>query len=97
MAHSGGSVAGDAIFDSDRKSQYTSADFKTFTDAHDIHLSVGDVEVCWDNAVTKSFFPILKPHILYERKQFDSKLETHVSLKEGIKTYHNPRRTNSLT
>lgn len=97
MAHRGGFVAGNAIFHSDRGSQYTSAEFKEFADRHDIRLSVGEVGVCWDNAVAESFFSTLKLYILYDQKQFDSKLEARVGVGEWIEAFYNRRRIHSAT
>ena len=51
---------------------------------YDIRLSVGEVGACWDNAVAESFFSTLKLHLLYERKQFVSKLEARTSVGEWI-------------
>lgn len=68
MAHNGGYVAGNAIFHSDRGSQYTSAALSQWAANHDVRLSVGEVSVCWDNAVAESSFSTLKLHLLYGRK-----------------------------
>ena len=97
MAHNGGYVAGKAIFHSDRGSQYTSAALSQWAENHDVRLSVGEVGVCWDNAVAESFFSTLKLHLLYERKQFVSKLEARVSVGEWIEAYYNRRRIHTST
>lgn len=54
------------------------AEFKSFADAHDIRLSVGEVGVCWDNAVAESFFSTLKLHVLHGRQQLGSQLQARV-------------------
>ncbi|MGP5029800.1 integrase core domain-containing protein, partial [Corynebacterium casei] len=64
---------------------------------HDVRLSVGEVGVCWDNAVAESFFSTLKLHLLYERKQFVSKLEARISVGEWIEAYYNRRRIHTST
>ena len=54
MAWSRGYVAGNAIFHSDRGSQYTSSLFAAWAKAHDVRLSVGRTGSCHDNAVAES-------------------------------------------
>lgn len=56
MAHKAGFVAGNAIFHSDCGSQYTSREFAEYADSIDVRLSVGEVGVCWDNAVADKGF-----------------------------------------
>ena len=91
MAHRSGYVAGNAVFHSDRGSQYTSAALSQWAKSHEVRLSVGEVGVCRDNAVAESFFSTLKLHLLYERKQFISKLEARISVGEWIEAYYNRR------
>ena len=97
MAHRSGYVAGNAIFHSDRGAQYTSAALSQWAENHDVRLSVGEVGVCWDNAVAESFFSTLKLHLLYGRKQFVSKLEARTSVGEWIEAYYNRRRIHTST
>ena len=97
MAKSGGYVAGNAIFHSDRGSQYTSAALSQCAESHDVRLSVGKVGACWDSAVAESFFFTLKLHLLYERKQFASKLEARIRVGEWIEAYYNRRRIHTST
>lgn len=78
MAHRAGFVAGNAIFHSNRGSQYTSARFAEYAASIDVRLSVGEVGVCWDNAVAESFFSTLKLHLMYGIKQFPTKLEARI-------------------
>ena len=85
------------MFYSDRGSQYTSAALGQWAGIHDIRLSVGEVGVCWDNAVAESFFSTLKLHLLYERKQFQSKPEARISVGEWIEAYYNRRRIHTST
>jgi len=49
-----------AIFHSDRGSNYTSAEFARHLKAHDIRQSVGRTGICYDNAMAESFFATLK-------------------------------------
>ena len=64
---------------------------------YDIRLSVGEVGVCWHNALAESFFSTLKLHLLYERKQFQSKLEARIGVGEWIEAYYNRRRIHTST
>ena len=97
MAHRAGFVAGNAIFHSDRGSQYTSARFAKYAASIDVRLSVGEVGVCWDNAVAESFFSTLKLHLMYKIKQFPTKLEARIRVGEWIETYYNRRRLHTAT
>jgi len=63
LAHRRGLVKPQAIFHSDRGSQYTSAEFRaTLTTLH-MRGSMGRVGSCYDNAVAESFFATLKAEI----------------------------------
>ena len=63
LAHRRGLVAPDAIFHSDRGSQYSSTEFRTALKALHIKQSMGRVGSCYDNAVAESFFASLKAEI----------------------------------
>jgi putative transposase len=52
--------AGGAVFHSDRGSQYTSGAFQGWCAGNNVTQSMGEVGVCWDNAVAESFFSHLK-------------------------------------
>jgi len=97
MANNGGFVAGNAIFHSDRGSQYNSAALSKWAESHDICLSAGEVGARWNNAVAESFFSTLKLHLLYERKRFESNLEARISVGEWIEAYYNRRRIYTRT
>jgi transposase InsO family protein len=56
-------VRPDAIFHSDRGSQYTSAEFRTTLTTLQMRASMGRVGSCYDNAVAESFFAALKVEI----------------------------------
>ncbi|WNI20062.1 IS3 family transposase [Actinacidiphila sp. ITFR-21] len=63
MAHTGGHTAGNAIFHSDRGSQYTSHQFWALLVELDMRHSTGRTGSCFDNAATESFFAVLKAEI----------------------------------
>jgi transposase InsO family protein len=63
LAHRRGLVDADAIFHSDRGSQYTSTEFRTKLTALRMRPSMGRVGSCYDNAVAESFFASLKAEI----------------------------------
>ncbi|MFK0288443.1 IS3 family transposase [Streptomyces sp. NPDC090499] len=63
MAHTGGHTAGNAIFHSDRGSQYTSHQFRALLGELDIRSSTGRTGSCFDNAAAESFFAVLKAEI----------------------------------
>src|SRR4051794_794980 len=55
LAHRRGLVAPQAIFHSDRGSQYTSTEFRTTLTRLNMRPSMGRVGSCYDNAVAESF------------------------------------------
>lgn len=63
LAHRRGLVAPDAIFHSDRGSQYSSTEYRATLKALRIKQSMGRVGSCYDNAVAESFFASLKAEI----------------------------------
>ena len=60
MAIDADHVRPDAIFHSDRGTQYTSAAFDAFTRRNRIQRSLGRTGVCWDNAAAESFNAAVK-------------------------------------
>jgi transposase InsO family protein len=63
LAHRKGLVQPQAIFHSDRGSQYTSAEFRATLTKLGLRASMGRVGSCYDNAVAESFFATLKAEI----------------------------------
>jgi putative transposase len=53
-------LAGDAIFHSDRGSNYTSREFAAVISGLGMRQSVGRTGICYDNAMAESFFAALK-------------------------------------
>ncbi|MDR1447356.1 MAG: hypothetical protein LBI63_00090 [Candidatus Ancillula sp.] len=60
IAKDNGFIALNAIFHSDRGSQYTSKKLEEWAIVNNVRLSVGKTGVCWDNAVAESFFQYLR-------------------------------------
>jgi len=63
LAAARGLISGDAVFHSDRGTQYTSRDFRDTLARHGIRSSVGRKGSCYDNAVAEAFFATLKTEI----------------------------------
>jgi transposase InsO family protein len=63
LASRRGLIGPQAIFHSDRGSQYTSAEFRAVLDRLDVRASMGRVGSCYDNAVAESFFATMKAEI----------------------------------
>lgn len=89
-----GYVAGNAIFHSDRGSQYTSALLADWAAANDVRLSVGRTGSCHDNAVAESFFGTLKNE-MYHLRSFATRAEARAAVVEYIEAYYNRRRLHS--
>ncbi|HSU37890.1 MAG TPA: IS3 family transposase, partial [Propionibacteriaceae bacterium] len=94
MAIHAGHVAPDAIFHSDRGTQYTSAEFDAFTTRHGIRRSLGRTGVCWDNAAAESFFATLKNEMYY-RQAFAARARARFAVAEYIEVFYNRRRLHS--
>jgi putative transposase len=94
MAIHAGHVAPNAIFHSDRGTQYTSAEFDAFTTRHGIRRSLGRTGVCWDNAAAESFFATLKNEMYY-RQSFPTRARARFAVAEYIEVFYNRRRLHS--
>jgi putative transposase len=94
MAIDGGHVAPDAIFHSDRGTQYTSAEFDAFTAKNRIRRSLGRTGVCWDNAAAESFFAALKNEMYY-RQSFATRARARFAVAEYIEVFYNRKRLHS--
>lgn len=94
MALDSGHVKPDAIFHSDRGTQYTSAEFAAFTAASKVRRSVGRTGVCWDNAAAESFFATLKNEMYY-RQSFPNRARARFAVAEYIEVFYNRRRLHS--
>ena len=87
-------VRPDAIFHSDRGTQYTSCEFARFAAARHVRTSVGRTGVCWDNAAAESFFAALKNEMYY-RQSFATRTRARSAVADYIETFYNRRRLHS--
>jgi putative transposase len=55
------------IFHSDRGTQYTSGEFDRYCTKNNIRRSLGKTGVCYDNAVSESFFATYKKELIHTR------------------------------
>ena len=94
MAIDAGHVDAEAIFHSDRGTQYTSAEFHRFCKANLIRPSVGRTGVCWDNAAAESFFAALKNEMYY-RQHWPTRARARFAVAEYIEVFYNRRRLHS--
>lgn len=94
MAVDAGRVNPNAIFHSDRGTQYTSKEYAQFCAGANIRRSMGRTGVCWDNAVAESFFATLKNE-MYHLHVFDTHARARFRVAEYIEIYYNRRRRHS--
>jgi putative transposase len=94
MAITHGHVRPGAVFHSDRGTQYTSAEFARFCQAHEVRASVGKTGVCWDNAAAESFFGVLKNEMYY-RQDFPNRARARFAVADYIEVFYNRRRLHS--
>jgi putative transposase len=82
------------IFHSDRGTQYTSHEFAAFCTKNNIRRSLGKTGICYDNAVSESFFATYKKELIHTRPWpdiHDLKRRTF----DWIETYYNTARRHS--
>jgi len=94
MAIANGRMKPDAIFHSDRGSQYTSKEFADYLDDHDMRGSMGRTGVCWDNAMAESFFATLKKELVH-RTVFPTRKSAAREITKYIELFYNRRRIHS--
>ena len=94
MAIDSGRLNANAIFHSDRGTQYTSKEFAGFCQTATIRRSMGRTGVCWDNAVAESFFATLKNE-MYHLHVFPTRAKARFKVAEYIEIYYNRKRRHS--
>jgi putative transposase len=94
MAIDAGHVQRDAIFHSDRGTQYTSREFHQYCQRIRVRTSVGRTGVCWDNAAAESFFASLKNE-MYHRQSFTTRARARFAVADYIEVFYNRQRLHS--
>jgi putative transposase len=94
MALDAGHIDRDAIFHSDRGTQYTSAEFHRFCKEKLVRTSLGRTGVCWDNAAAESFFAALKNEMYY-RSSFPTRARARFAVADYIEVFYNRQRLHS--
>ena len=82
------------IFHSDRGCQYTSQSFADYCKKHSIRRSLGRTGICFDNAVSESFFATYKKELIHTRPWptiADLVRQTH----DWVENYYNTKRRHS--
>jgi len=82
------------LIHSDRGSQYASAAFRERLAAWDCQQSMSRKGNCWDNAVTESFFGILKSEMIHHER-FGTRKEAKDKLFDYIEVFYNRMRIHS--
>ena len=83
-----------AVFHSDRGTQFTSTQFAEHLAAHNITASMGRTGVCWDNALAESFFAALKNELVH-RTVFPTRAKARRAIAEYIEVFYNRQRLHS--
>ncbi|MGD0936420.1 MAG: IS3 family transposase [Streptosporangiaceae bacterium] len=94
MAVCNHSLAWNAIFHSDRGSNYTSRQFATTLKRHNIRQSVGRTGICYDNAMAESFFAALKNERVH-RTQYPTQEHARRDVVRYIEFWYNSKRRHS--
>lgn len=89
-----GYVAQNAIFHSDKGSQYTSLLLAKWAQENQVRLSCSRTGNCHDNAVAESFFSTLKNEMYY-RQDFKTRVEAKNAVIDFIERYYNRNRPHS--
>ena len=94
MAVRNNKIQPEAIFHSDRGSNYTSAEFAATLAAHDMRQSVGRTGICYDNAMAESFFAALKNELVH-RTQYPTREHARRDIVRYIEFRYNTQRLHS--
>ena len=94
MASRSLTLPGEAIFHSDRGSNYTSAAFATTLSELGIRQSVGRTGICYDNAMAESFFAALKNERV-NRTVYPTRKHARDDIRRYIELRYNTRRIHS--
>lgn len=84
----------DAIYHSDRGSQYASKSFRELLKKEALTPSMSRKGDCWDNATTESFFHTLKTELVYF-EDYQTREEAKKSIFDYIESFYNRQRLHS--
>jgi transposase InsO family protein len=84
----------EAIFHSDRGSNYTSYDFASTVRELGLRQSVGRTGICYDNAMAESFFAALKNERVH-RTAYPTRAHARADIARYIEFWYNPIRLHS--
>ena len=87
-------LAENAIFHSDRGSNYTSCQFAATLKRYGLRQSVGRTGICYDNAMAESFFAALKNERVY-RTQYPTREHARRDVVRYIEFWYNSKRRHS--
>ncbi|MFY9865708.1 MAG: IS3 family transposase [Trebonia sp.] len=87
-------LAADAIFHSDRGSNYTSHDFAKTLKRLNLRQSVGRTGICYDNAMAESFFAALKNERVH-RTEYPTREHARRDVVRYIEFWYNSKRRHS--
>jgi putative transposase len=87
-------LAFDAIFHSDRGSNYTSYDFSHAVRELGLRQSVGRTGICYDNAMAESFFAALKNERVH-RTVYPTRAHARADVTRYIEFWYNTKRLHS--
>lgn len=82
------------IFHSDRGSQYTSQAFADYCKKHGIRRSLGRTGICFDNAVSESFFATYKKELIHTRP-WPTVADLIRETRDWVDNYYNTKRRHS--
>lgn len=82
------------IFHSDRGAQYTSSEFDAYCQRNSIRRSLGRTGICYDNAVSESFFATYKKELIHTRPWPDRQ-DLTARTRDWIENYYNTTRRHS--
>ena len=85
----------EALFHSDRGSQYTSRQVRQKLKAYGWIQSMSALGYCYDNAACESFFASLKRECFPQNSVFESKQQARLAIFDYIETFYNKRRRHS--
>ena len=87
-------LAGNAIFHSDRGSNYTSQRFAGALKKYSLRHSVGRTGICYDNAMAESFFAALKNERVH-RTEYPTREHARRDVVRYIEFWYNSKRRHS--